>query len=180
MNSTARTVVIVGQGYVGLPVAMRAVEVGFRVVGVDLNERRVASLRAGESYVDDVPDHRLTSALSTGRYLPTHDYSGAADFDVALITVPTPLQEGLPDLSFIEDAARSLAAYLGAVDNEVSAFDWPENIEQVDWTANAVAAWDIATVVTDHDNLDYSLLTEASLPVLDTKNLLRGSNIHRL
>ena len=107
-----RTAVIVGQGYVGLPVAMRAVEVGYNVVGIDLDERRTQSLRDGVSYVDDISAEQLRSALASGRYLPTTDYDDTAGFDVAVITVPTPLRESLPDLSFIEESSKSLAAHL--------------------------------------------------------------------
>jgi nucleotide sugar dehydrogenase len=103
---------IIGQGYVGLPVAMRAVEQGYRVVGVDLDQRRVAALRAGDSYVEDIPDSQLEAALDSGRYLPTTDYHDARDYDIAVITVPTPLREGLPDLSFIESSGASLAGLL--------------------------------------------------------------------
>lgn len=105
-------VVVVGQGYVGLPVAMRAVKVGFNVVGVDLDAPRIKSLASGESYVDDVSSAALLDALESERYLPTTDYEDTSGFDVAVITVPTPLRESLPDLSFIESSARSLAAHL--------------------------------------------------------------------
>lgn len=105
-------VVIIGQGYVGLPVSMRAVEVGFNVVGLDVDKRRVDELASGRSYVGDVSDELLATTLATGRYLPTADYEQASAFDFAVITVPTPLRETLPDLSFIEDAARDLAPHL--------------------------------------------------------------------
>ncbi|MFM7253336.1 MAG: hypothetical protein ACKO27_09780, partial [Ilumatobacteraceae bacterium] len=64
----ARTakVVLVGQGYVGLPVAMRAVEVGFPVVGFEVDERRVKALQAGQSYVGDVSDATVQAALARG------------------------------------------------------------------------------------------------------------------
>ncbi|MDJ0324449.1 nucleotide sugar dehydrogenase [Cryobacterium sp. PH31-AA6] len=107
-----RTVVIVGQGYVGLPVAMRAVAVGFNVVGIDLDVNRTESLRAGNSYVDDISHGELRAALDSGRYLPTTDYNEANNFGVAVITVPTPLRESLPDLSFIESSAASLSTRL--------------------------------------------------------------------
>lgn len=109
-----RKVVIVGQGYVGLPVAMRAVEVGYTVVGVDLDKNRIDSLNAGESYVDDISNTQLRSALDSGRYIATTDYAETQGFRVAVITVPTPLRESLPDLSFIEESGRSLAANLTA------------------------------------------------------------------
>ncbi|WBB99652.1 MULTISPECIES: nucleotide sugar dehydrogenase [unclassified Solwaraspora] len=105
-------VVIVGQGYVGLPVAMRAVEVGHRVVGLDTDTERIRMLRAGTSYVQDVTDAELHAALGSGRYTATTDYAAAAGFDTAVITVPTPLRDGAPDLRYIEQAARSLAEQL--------------------------------------------------------------------
>jgi UDP-N-acetyl-D-glucosamine dehydrogenase len=104
--------VVVGQGYVGLPLAMRAVEVGWDVVGVDLDEARVQRLKEGSSYVEDVPSPQLGSALATGRFLPSSSYDDADAFDVVVITVPTPLREGNPDLSYIEDSSRSLARCL--------------------------------------------------------------------
>lgn len=110
--SMPRKTVIVGQGYVGLPVAMRAVEVGHNVVGIDLDERRVESLRSGISFVDDISNDKLKSAISSGRYEVTSDYDAAASFGFAVITVPTPLRESIPDLSFIESAARTLGERL--------------------------------------------------------------------
>lgn len=104
-------VVVVGQGYVGLPVAMRAVEVGFPVVGFEASPARVAALATAQSYVGDVSDAELRRALDAG-YLPTADSAQLAGFDVAVISVPTPLRDGLPDLSFIEAAGRDLAAHL--------------------------------------------------------------------
>ncbi|OAA25343.1 UDP-N-acetyl-D-glucosamine dehydrogenase [Frankia sp. EI5c] len=103
---------MVGQGYVGLPLAMRAVDSGWQVVGVDVDARRVGRLAAGESYVEDISDDQLTAALAGGRYEVTADYAAARGFDVAVVTVPTPLRECAPDLSFVVDAARSLAPFL--------------------------------------------------------------------
>ncbi len=105
-------VVVVGQGYVGLPLALRAVEVGHRVVGFDTDEARTDRLAAGDSYIDDAPAAQLKAALATGRYVATRDEMACEGFDVALITVPTPLKEGVPDLSFIEDAGAMLARHL--------------------------------------------------------------------
>ena len=105
-------VVVVGQGYVGLPLAMRAAEVGYRVVGYDVEESRVKRLAAGQSFVEDVSDEQLQAALDSGRYEPSSEPEACHGFDVAVITVPTPLREGNPDLSFIEAAGRTLAGYL--------------------------------------------------------------------
>lgn len=105
-------VVVVGQGYVGLPLALRAVEAGHRVVGFDTDEERAGKLAVGDSYIDDVSSEQLKSALQTGLYTATGDETACKGFDFALITVPTPLKEGVPDLSFIEDAGAMLARHL--------------------------------------------------------------------
>jgi len=111
LDERRATVVIAGQGYVGLPVAMRAAEVGFRVVGFEPDADRLAALRAGHSYVEDVDDARLAAALRAG-YHPTDRAEDLAGFDVAVISVPTPLREGIPDLSYVEAAATTLAGAL--------------------------------------------------------------------
>jgi UDP-N-acetyl-D-glucosamine dehydrogenase len=97
---------------VGLPLAMRAAEVGHQVVGYDTDVGRVKLLAAGESYIEDVPAGQLAAALRNGAFQPSSDADACAGFDVGVITVPTPLQDGLPDLTYIESAARTLARYL--------------------------------------------------------------------
>jgi UDP-N-acetyl-D-glucosamine dehydrogenase len=104
--------VVVGQGYTGLPVAMRAVEAGFDVVGFDIDEVRVKRLSAGESHVEDVTSRDVAAALATGRYEATDDPGRTRGFDVAVIDVPTPLTEGAPNLSHVMDSARMLAGSL--------------------------------------------------------------------
>ena len=105
-------VVVVGQGYVGLPLAVRAVEVGHRVIGFDLDKSRVDRLRRGESFIDDITDDDLAEVLRTGRYTATDDPAELAGFRVAVVCVPTPLRDGAPDLSYIEESARMLAPKL--------------------------------------------------------------------
>ncbi|MFE2552126.1 nucleotide sugar dehydrogenase [Streptomyces sp. NPDC059355] len=105
-------VVVVGQGYVGLPLAIRAAEVGHQVIGYDVDARRVKSLAAGESYVEDVSSERLTRALERGSYQATELARDCGGFDVAVVTVPTPLQDGAPDLRYIEESAHTLARFL--------------------------------------------------------------------
>ncbi len=107
--SPAPRVLIVGQGYVGLPLAIRAVELGFDVTGLDIDEPRIAMLRRGQSYIEDITAERLRAALASGRFTPSQDPSACSGFHFFVITVPTPLRESLPDLSFIESAARAIA-----------------------------------------------------------------------
>jgi UDP-N-acetyl-D-glucosamine dehydrogenase len=108
----AERLVVVGQGYVGLPLAMRAVEAGYDVAGIDQDNRRVRQLAAAASYVEDVQATRLAAALKSGRYCPSADYAVADGFDICVIAVPTPLTEGVPDLSFVERAGRAVAQYV--------------------------------------------------------------------
>lgn len=104
--------VVIGQGYVGLPLAMRAVEAGFDVVGLDFDDYRIEKLKAGKSYVEDISDALLGQALSSGSYSPTSSYADASNFSYAVITVPTPLKERVPDLSFINSSVESIAPYV--------------------------------------------------------------------
>lgn len=105
-------VVVAGQGYVGLPLAVRAAEVGHRVIGYDMDTDRVKRLTAGDSYVEDVAPSRLRAVLDTGAYSATADAAALAGFDIAVITVPTPLRDGVPDLTYIESCAQTLGEHL--------------------------------------------------------------------
>ena len=105
-------VAICGQGYVGLPLAILAASAGHRVVGYDVDVDRVKRLTAGESYVDDVTSEVLAKALADGSYRASSEAKSIAGFDIAVVTVPTPLREGIPDLTYIESSARTLARYL--------------------------------------------------------------------
>jgi len=112
VHSNADRLVVAGQGYAGLPVAIRAVEVGFHVIGFDLDGARVKRLAAGDSFVEDITADMLSRALGTGRYEPTDDPERTHGFDVAVIDVPTPLTDGVPNLSHVRDSAAMLALSL--------------------------------------------------------------------
>jgi len=103
-------VALIGQGYVGLPLALRAALVGFPVVGFDIDTERVRALNAGQSYVGDVSDAELQSSLGRG-YRASCQPADLEGFDIAIITVPTPLLDGKPDLGFIESAVRMVALH---------------------------------------------------------------------
>ena len=112
METTDERVVVIGQGYVGLPVAVRAAEAGYDVIGFEVDHRKVTGLNEGSSHVEDIPDHRLAGVIGVGRYRATSDPADLAGFDIAVISVPTPMGDGAPDLSYIEDAARTLAPHV--------------------------------------------------------------------
>lgn len=108
------TVIVVGLGYVGLPLAIRAADVGHDVTGVDLDARKIESLRSLVSYIEDVSDERLQVATESGRFhaevhLPLDPPRA---FDVAIIAVPTPLRGTEPDLSYVAAAGRMVGHVL--------------------------------------------------------------------
>ncbi|MEI2833180.1 MAG: nucleotide sugar dehydrogenase [Acidimicrobiia bacterium] len=112
LKSKSPKLLIVGQGYVGLPLTIRAIEAGYNVVGFDIDEKRVSSLRSGQSYIDDISNGQIKAALKTGLFTPSKDEQDCINFDVAVITVPTPLKDGKPNVSFIEDASNLISKYL--------------------------------------------------------------------
>jgi UDP-N-acetyl-D-glucosamine dehydrogenase len=112
MSAQRTRVVVMGLGYVGLPLAVRAARVGHDVVGYDPDLRRVKQLNAGESYIEDVSHDDVTAITTAGLFRASSDAADLADFDTAVIAVPTPLHEGVPDLAYIEAAAKVLARHL--------------------------------------------------------------------
>lgn len=101
-----------GQGYVGLPLAMAAAKAGHQVVGYEPDKERFEMLRSGTSYVEDIHNTQIQRALVEGLYEPARDETMLKDFDIAIITVPTPLKKGVPDLSYVQAAATTLGLYL--------------------------------------------------------------------
>ena len=104
---------IIGQGYVGLPLAMAAVDAGWTVIGVDNFEAKVAQLNGGSSPVEDISDTQLLAAISKGVYKATTDYSTVAQASVITICVPTPLDEKRePDLTLLRNATTGIAPFV--------------------------------------------------------------------
>ena len=112
MGRTEDKLVVVGQGYVGLPVAVAAAENGFDVTGFEVDPRKVKLLNAGTSYVEDISDERLSGLIEAGVYRASGDAAAMEGFDVCVISVPTPMGEGVPDLSYIESASAAVAPYI--------------------------------------------------------------------
>lgn len=106
LRERTASIVIIGCGYVGLPLTVAAADAGFSVVGFDVDANKIARLRTGHSTVDDVADETLAKGIASGslRFVTEPDFLAAAD--VIVIAVPTPLADGVPDLSAVAAASR--------------------------------------------------------------------------
>ena len=129
-------VAIIGQGYVGLTIAVGAAGAGHSVVGFDVNDGLVAALNAGTSHIEGITDKALAGFVSSGAYRASTDAAVLDGCEVVVIAVPTPLDEKRnPDLSFVHDAADLIAknvkspalivnestSYPGTLRNEIAA-----------------------------------------------------------
>jgi UDP-N-acetyl-D-glucosamine dehydrogenase len=104
---------IIGQGYVGLPLAMAAVDAGWTVIGIDNLAVKVDQINSGSSPVEDVSGQQLQTAISNSLYRATTDFSEAAKASVVTICVPTPLDDKRePDLSLLRSAATGIAPFV--------------------------------------------------------------------
>ena len=107
---TAR-VSVIGQGYVGLPLAVELARAGFPVVGLDVDLARIEALNAGRPHTPDVDGRELAALREAGRYTATADFDILANSDVVIICVPTPLRKSKdPDISYVAAAAEATAA----------------------------------------------------------------------
>jgi UDP-N-acetyl-D-glucosamine dehydrogenase len=110
--SDAKSVVVIGLGFVGLPLAYEAQRHGFRVTGLDVNQFTVDDLNRGLSHVDDISDSQVQQMLANG-FQATTDPSALANVDTVVMCVPTPLSKnGGPDLSHVQESAQAMSAYL--------------------------------------------------------------------
>src|SRR5262245_44187269 len=95
-------VAVMGQGYVGLPLAIAFAKGGSSVVGVDLDEEKVAALNGGESHIPDVSSALVRELVSYGRYRAVTQMDVLRECDAVIICVPTPLRKAKdPDISFV-------------------------------------------------------------------------------
>src|SRR4051812_41041480 len=104
---------IVGMGYVGLPVALQFAKSGSRVLGFDVDEKKVARLVRGKSYILHIPAKRVAAAVNAGRFSATTDFTRVRECSAIIICVPTPLKKNrTPDLDYILKTARAIAPNL--------------------------------------------------------------------
>lgn len=111
-ESDRQVAVVIGQGYVGLPLAQAMTQAHLKVIGYEISPQRVASLNEGRSHIDDLTDAEVQQMQAAG-YVATAEPAAIGGADVVVICVPTPLDEGGgPDLSAVEAASRAIAEHL--------------------------------------------------------------------
>ena len=111
----SQVLAIIGQGYVGLPLAMAAVDAGWSVIGIEKSVSRVDQLNSGSSPVEDISDERLAKAIAANKFIASNDPSDVSAASVVTICVPTPLDEARnPDLGLLESATRDVAPHLSS------------------------------------------------------------------
>ncbi len=104
---------VIGQGYVGLPLALVFWEAGFKVIGFDVDSKKIEALGKGESYIKHVGPQRVAAAVRSGGFSATSDFGRLSECDAILICVPTPLgKHREPDNSYIHATARDIARRL--------------------------------------------------------------------
>jgi UDP-N-acetyl-D-glucosamine dehydrogenase len=109
----SKILAVIGQGYVGLPLAMAAVDAGWTVIGIDNFVAKVEQINGGSSPVEDISDKQLQAAISRGAYKATTDFSSVTQASVITICVPTPLDDKRePDLTLLRNAATAIAPYI--------------------------------------------------------------------
>ena len=111
IHTKAIRLAVIGQGDVGLRLALRAVEAGYEVVGFDTDKHTISSLAAGRSPLSAIPESSIARALSSGRYSPTESTYDISGFDVALIVEPAALGDETPS-AFLEQTAEAIGRFI--------------------------------------------------------------------
>ncbi|MCS7089711.1 MAG: nucleotide sugar dehydrogenase [Verrucomicrobiota bacterium] len=106
-------IAIVGQGYVGLPLALQFARSGLKVLGLDIDPAKVEALNAGRSYIHHIPAQAIAEQVAAGRFSASTDFSRVREVEAVVICVPTPLNKNRePDISYILNTGRAIAPYL--------------------------------------------------------------------
>ena len=104
---------IIGIGYVGLPLALSFSSKGIKVIGFDINEEVIKTLKEGRSHINHVDSKEVERGIKSQSFLPTQDFSLVKNLDLILICLPTPLNKlREPDLSFITQTIKSIRGFL--------------------------------------------------------------------
>lgn len=106
------TICIIGLGYVGLPLALRYIDTGFRVLGIDIDQSKIDQLNDRKSYIEHIPSEKIDAAALRG-FEATSDFSRAVEADAIILCVPTPLNKYRePNINFVIDTVNAIKPYL--------------------------------------------------------------------
>lgn len=104
---------VVGLGYVGLPLVLSFSKPGFKIIGFDIDQRKVDALERGESYIRHIENTAIAPLIESKQFIPTTDFSRVDQCDAILLCVPTPLNKNRePDMTYIEATAQAIGPYL--------------------------------------------------------------------
>jgi UDP-N-acetyl-D-glucosamine dehydrogenase len=113
LSDRSKVLAIIGQGYVGLPLAMAAVDAGWSVIGIEKSASRVEQLNSGSSPVEDISNIRLAKAIAANKFMASNNPADVSAASVVTICVPTPLNGARePDLELLESATKDVAPHL--------------------------------------------------------------------
>ncbi len=113
IKSKEAVIGIVGLGYVGLPLMLRYVDEGYKVLGIDIDQSKVDRLNDGSSYIEHIPSEAIHNAVTKGLFHSTTDFSQAGKADALILCVPTPLNKYRePDLSFVLNTTEALIPHM--------------------------------------------------------------------
>lgn len=133
IESKSAQIGVIGLGYVGLPLIMEFVDVGFSCVGFDVDQKKIDSLESGKTYIKHIPDFRIQSLIDSGNFSATADFSKLIEMDCILIAVPTPLDKHQqPDMSYIKKTSETISKYLQK--NQMVVLEsstWPGTTEEL-------------------------------------------------
>jgi len=113
INNKTAVIGIIGLGYVGLPLAVETGKNGYKVVGFDIQEKKINMINNGENYISDVIDEELKSVIKNGNLKVSNEFEFIRDIDIVLICVPTPLDKyKQPDISYVKESTEAVGKYL--------------------------------------------------------------------
>jgi len=113
ISSKTAVIGVIGMGYVGLPLALRFAEKGFKVFGFDIDKKKIPILNKGNSYIKHIPSSRIKKQVERKKFKATSDFSKLKHCNAIVICVPTPLTEHRePDISFVKSSGKTIAKYL--------------------------------------------------------------------
>lgn len=183
-----KTVGVIGQGYVGLTLAVTIAECNLKVFGFEIDQRVLNCLSSGESHIEDVSNERLLRVIEIKNYTPTNNFLLLEKCDVIIITVPTPLNsKRAPDLSYLYNAVDSILKNVQSsklIINESTSFPGTLRTEiagRIESKSEIKHRYAVATERIDPGNTDWNIRnTPRVLGALDLDSLEEVKNFYSI